>query len=116
MSDFADSIEADRLPVLDAAINHTAADGACFAPDPRPWWKRVVGRFFRGWHGETPQLPEWAQDGLMVNTEVNFCFADRFRILLTGNVCVRTWTACENPPGRVETQSSAIAPLETNLP
>lgn len=90
-----------------ATINH----GGCFAPDPRPAWKRLVSRFFH-WHPYSPDLPEWAKDGITTHVAVNFCWKDRIRILLTGNVSVRTWTACENPPGRVETQSSAIAPFE----
>lgn len=92
---------------MDAAIN----TGICSAPDPRPWWKRKVSRFFR-WHSEAPDLPEWAKDGIYTHTSINFSFADRVRILLTGNVSVRSFTACENPPGRLETKTSAVAPFE----
>ena len=88
-----------------------SASSNCYALEPRPWWKRFCSRFFH-WHPLAPELPAWAKDGIVVHTSVNFCWKDRLRILLTGNVSVRTWTACENLPGRVETKSSAVAPLE----
>lgn len=80
----------------------------CYALDRRPWWKRAINRLFK-WHDGTPDLPEWAKDGLMVETNVEWSFVDRIRILLTGNTSIRTWTACENPPGRVVSLSSAVA-------
>ena len=83
------------------------ASAACYALDPRPWWKRLADRLFPSWHGMLPDLPEWAKDGIVIETRVNFSFVDRLRILLTGNLSVKTWTACQQPPGRVETQSSA---------
>lgn len=82
-----------------------------FGMDPRPWWKRFASRFFH-WHSPTPDLPEWAKDGIMTQVAVKFCWKDRLRILLTGNASIRSWTACENPPGRVETTSSAVSPIE----
>lgn len=86
-------------------LTEYACDG--YALDPRPWWKRLADRCFPSWHGMLPDLPEWAEDGIVIETRVNFSFVDRLRILLTGNLSVKTWTACENFPGRVETQSSA---------
>lgn len=84
------------------------------AMDERPAWKRFASRFFQN-HPSSPDIPEWAKDGITTHVEVNFSWKDRLRILLTGNVSVRIWTACENPPGRLETQSHAIAPFETSL-
>lgn len=95
-------------PVLPAAT--------CYALTPHPLWKRILIRFFIGWHPPMPDLPPWAKDGLITCVSVNFCWRDRLRILLTGNVSVKSYTFCENPPGRVETQSSAIAPLENAEP
>jgi transposase InsO family protein len=80
----------------------------CMAPDPTPFWKRHINRLFGPYHPPTPDLPEWATDGVSVDTRVNFSFVDRIRILFSGKVFVRSWTACENPPGRAESTSSAI--------
>lgn len=55
-----------------------------------------------------PELPEWAKDGIVINTRINFSFLDRLQILIHGNVSVQSWTACEVPPGRVETNSHAM--------
>ena len=85
-----------------------AAATACYALDERPWWKRKLCRFF-GHHPMLPDLPEWAKDGIVVNVRINFSLRDRLMIALTGNASVRSWTACENPPGRVETTSHAMA-------
>jgi hypothetical protein len=80
---------------------------ACYALDRRPWWKRRLCRFFDH-HPMLPELPEWAKDGIVVNTRINFSMWDRLLILVTGNVSVQSWTACENLPGRVETWSHAM--------
>ena len=80
---------------------------ACYAPDERPWWKRKLCRLF-GHHPMLSELPEWAKDGIVIDTHINFSFLDRLQILLHGNVSVRTWTAVENAPGRAETSSHAM--------
>lgn len=84
---------------------------ACFAQLCWPWWKRAVCKLFPAWHGFAPELPEWAKDGVVTITEVRFSIVDRLRILVTGNLSVKTWTACENLPGRVLTTSASAKPM-----
>lgn len=84
--------------------------GIAMMPDKRPWIERKLSRLF-SWHDFGPDLPEWAKDGLTTTTVSNLCWKDRLRVLMTGNVSVRTWIACENPPGRHETTSSIAFPF-----
>lgn len=75
-----------------------------------PWRVRLIRKFV----GVTPvnhDLPEWAKDGIMVRTHVKFSLRDRIIVALTGNIIIRSWTACENPPGRVETTSDVSPEL-----
>jgi len=96
------SVEEPREEGLDETTCYAFA-----ATDQRPWWKRRLCRLFPH-HPMLPELPEWAKDGIVVNTRINFSFVERLQILLHGNVSVQSWTACEELPGRVETNSHAM--------
>lgn len=85
------------------------ADTNCyFLKDARPLWERVICRIF-GCHPSFPDPPKWANDVLVTHVRINFSIKDRLLIALTGNASVKSWTACENRPGRVETGSHAMA-------
>lgn len=86
----------------------TEATTGFYAIDDRPRWKIILCRLFSH-HPMLPDLPDWAKDGLVTTVRINFSFRDRLLVLLTGNASVRAWSACENPPGRVETDSHAMA-------
>lgn len=79
----------------------------CMMADLRPWWKIKIARLFQ-WHSPTPDLPEWAKDGIVIQIETKFSIIDRIKLLFTGRLSVRAFVACENPPGRTGTEASVL--------
>lgn len=73
-----------------------------------PWWKKLLRKPFLGWHPYSPDLPQWAKDGIMVDVSVHLSFIDHLRVLCFGKVHVRSWISCEQSPLRTETKSSAV--------
>jgi hypothetical protein len=58
------------------------------------------------------ELPVWATDAVMVETEVHLDWRDRLRVLVRGQLWVKSQTFTEHKPGRVESVSDvAVAPI-----
>lgn len=64
------------------------------------------------WRHLDRELPDWAKDEIVCETEIELPLVDRLRVVVSGRMRVRSYTATERLPGRVETQSIAhpIAP------
>lgn len=52
---------------------------------------------------------KWANDVIVIRTNVEFSFLDRIRILISGRARLETMTNCEIRPGRVETTAAVFA-------
>lgn len=79
----------------------------CFVLEKQPLIKRIVNRFFE-WHNTTSELPSWAKDGVVIVVDIDLSIKDRILILLTGRASLKTWTACENIPGRISTELTSF--------
>lgn len=76
----------------------------------QPKWKMFINKFFK-WHNISPELPDWAKDGIVTTVCVDLSFKDRLVILLTGRCSIRLYSACENIPGKVETNYTSFISL-----
>lgn len=63
------------------------------------------------------EFPDWAKDGVCVVTDVHLDWKDRIRVLLRGQLSVKTNTSTENVVGRTETEALVwVPPLRRTKP